>query len=187
MRTQARWSSNQAAPFQLGCNQISIPNGKHLSLRLENILSMYNAQEQDKITMVKNWLGRKGLHYLESLTEVEMCTCDTLQRLFDTIAAKFKPQFNETTKLLQFRKLYRFEGESAEEWMGRLRIAAAECNYKEIDWQLKEQFIHGLKDKAMLDKVVRELTAKISSEQMNSEDVLLWARQLKHRGHRQLY
>ena len=63
--------------------------------------------------------------------------------------------------------------------MGRLRIAAAECNYKQIDRQLKEQFIHGLNNKAMLDEVVRELTAKNSSEQMNSEDVLLWARQIE--------
>ena len=28
--------------------------------------------------------------------------------------------------------------ENAEEWMGRLRLAAVECNYKEIDKQLKE-------------------------------------------------
>ena len=76
--------------------------------------------------------------------------------MFDTLAAKFKPQFNETIKLLQFRKLYRFEGESAEEWMGRLRIAVAKCNYKEIDRQLKEQFIHGLNNKAMLDDIERE-------------------------------
>ena len=40
-------------------------------LEVRNILSMYNALEQDKIAMVKNWLGRKGLHYLESLTEAE--------------------------------------------------------------------------------------------------------------------
>ena len=110
---------------------------KAFILEVRNILSTYNAQEQDKITMVKNWLGRKGLHYLESLTEAGKHTCNTLQRLFDTLATKFKPQFNETIKSLQFRKLYRFKGESAEEWMGRLRIVAAECNYKEIDRQLK--------------------------------------------------
>ena len=81
---------------------------------------MCNAKEQDKITMVKNWLGRKGLHYLESLTQAEKHACNTLQGLFNTLAAKFKPQFNETIKSLQFRKLYKFEGESAKEWMGRL-------------------------------------------------------------------
>ena len=99
--------------------------------------------EQDKITMVKNWLGRKGLHYLESLTETEKHACNALQGLFDMLAVKFKPQFNETIKSLQFRKLYRIEGETTEEWMGRLQIAVVECNYKEVDRQVEEQFIHG--------------------------------------------
>ena len=54
-----------------------------------------------------------------------------------------------------------------------------ECNYKEIDHQLKEQFIHGLNDKMMLDKVIRELTTKSSSDQMTSEDVLLWAKRVE--------
>ena len=46
--------------------------------------------------MVKNWLGRKGLHYIESLTEVEKQACGTLQGLIDTLAKKFRPQYNET-------------------------------------------------------------------------------------------
>ena len=98
---------------------------KAFILELRNTLSTYNAQDQDKIVIVKNWLGRWGLHYLESLTEAEKWVCDTLLALFDTLSAKFKPQFNETIKSLQFRKLYRFKGESAEEWMGRLQVAAA--------------------------------------------------------------
>ena len=148
-------------------------------LEVRNVLSTYNAQEQDKITMVKNWLGRKGLHYLESLTEAEKHAGNTLQGLFDTLATKFKPQFNETIKPLQFRKLYRLEGESTEEWMGRLHIAVVECNYKEVDRQLKEQFIHGLNNRVMLDEIVRELMAKNSSKQTNSEGVLSWARQIE--------
>ena len=34
---------------------------------VRNVLSTYNAQEADKIAMVKNWLERRGLHYIESL------------------------------------------------------------------------------------------------------------------------
>ena len=82
-------------------------------------------------------------------------------------------------KSLQFRKLYRFEGESAEEQMGRLHVAVAECNYREIDGQLKEQFIQGLNDKALLDEVIRELTAKSNDEQMTSEGVLAWAKRVE--------
>ena len=63
--------------------------------------------------------------------------------------------------------------------MGRLLIAAAECNYKEIDHQLKEQFIHGLNDKTILDKVIRELTTKNVNEQMTSEDMLIWAKRVE--------
>ena len=54
-------------------------------LEVRNMLSTYNAQEIDKISMVKNWLGRKGPHYIESL-----------------LATKFRPHYNETIKLLQF-------------------------------------------------------------------------------------
>ena len=56
---------------------------------------------------------------------------------------------------------------------------AAECNYKEIDHQLKEQFIHGLNDKTMLDKVIRELTTKNINEQTTSQDVLIWAKRVE--------
>ena len=152
---------------------------KAFILKVRNVLYTYNALEQDKIAIVKNWLGRKGLHYLESLTKGEKQACNTLQGLFNTLAAKLRPQFNETIKSLQFRKLCRFEGKSAEEWMGRLCIAVAECSYGEVDQQLKQQFIHGLNDKTMLDKIIRELTAKDNNDQMMSEDMLVWAKRIE--------
>ena len=55
---------------------------------------------------------------------------------------------------------------------GEVTHTAVECNYKEIDHQLKEQFIHGLNNKTMLDEVIRELTTKNINEQMTSEDIL---------------
>ena len=44
---------------------------KAFILEVRNVLSTYNVQEMDKIAMVKNWLGRKGLYYIESLMEGE--------------------------------------------------------------------------------------------------------------------
>ena len=55
---------------------------------------------------------------------------------------------------------------------------AAECNYRKIDRQLKEQFIHRLNDKAMLDEVKGELTAKNNDEQMSSKGVLAWTKRV---------
>ena len=152
---------------------------KAFILEVRNVLSTYNVQEQDKIVLVKNWLGRKGLHYIESLTEEEKQACSTLQGLFDTLAKKFRPEFNETIKSLQFRKLYRFEGESAEEWMGRLHVAVAECNYKEIHQQLKEQFIHGLNDRTMLEEVIRKHKARNNDEQTTNKGVLAWVKRIE--------
>ena len=62
---------------------------KAFTLEVRHVLSTYNAQEQDKIALVKNWLDRKGLHYIESLTETEKQACSTIQGLFDTLGKKF--------------------------------------------------------------------------------------------------
>ena len=163
-KSQAQRVPNTAGP-KLGGPALKQPNfnweapdkyteWKAFILQVRNMLPTYNAQEADKIAMVKNWLGRKGLHCIQLLTENEKEGCSTLEGLVNTLAAKFKPQYNETVKSLQFRKLYRLENESADEWMGGLCKAAAECNYRELDRQLKEQFIHGLNDKLMLDEMI---------------------------------
>ena len=89
---------------------------KAFILEVMNVLSTYNAHKQEKITMVKNWLGRKGLHYLESLTEGEKQACGTLQGLIDTLAEKFRAQNNETIKSLQFRQLNRSTHRNTEQY-----------------------------------------------------------------------
>ena len=60
--------------------------------------------------------------------------------------------------------------------MGGFRLAAVQCNYKEIDRQLKEQFIHGLNDNDMLAEIIRELTKAEKNTAVTSEQVLVWAK-----------
>ena len=38
------------------------------------------------------------------------------------------------------------------------KIAVAQCNYKEIDRQLKEKFIHGLNNDDMMIDIIKEFT-----------------------------
>ena len=71
---------------------------KTFQLEVNNILSTYNTPQTVKLVLVKNWLGRKGLQYLEMLTMAEKETCNTLEGLFETLCNKFKPQYNETIK-----------------------------------------------------------------------------------------
>ena len=131
---------------------------KTFRLGVNKVLSTHNTPEAEKLAVVKNWLGRKGLHYLETLMMEESKTCNTLEGLFEMLANKLNPQYNETIKSLQFRKIYQFENEIIEEWMGRLHMAVVDHNYQEVDRQIKEQFIHGLNDKYMLEEIIRELT-----------------------------
>ena len=69
--------------------------------------------------------------------------------------------------------------ENTEEQRGRLRLAAVECNYKEIDRQLKEQFIHRFHDNDMLAEIIRGLTTAKESTAVTSEQVLVWAMRLE--------
>ena len=128
---------------------------KTFRLELNNVLSTPNMAEVGKLAVVKIWLGRKGLHYLETLTMEEREMCNMLEGLFEMLANKFKSQYNEKIKSLQFRKLYWFENENVEEWMGKLHVAAVEYNYQEVDIQLKEQFIHSLNENKCFRKLLK--------------------------------
>ena len=144
---------------------------------------MYNIPQAEQLLMVKNWLGRKGLPFKELLTASEKDRCSTLEGLFEILTNKFRPQFNEMIKSLQCYKLSRHNGEKTEEWMGRLWLSLIECNYKEIDRQLKEQFIHGLKDTEMLGEIIKELTKVHENEEITSEMCCPRLRGLRHKGH----
>ena len=63
--------------------------------------------------------------------------------------------------------------------MGRLWLSAIECNYEELDRQLKEQFIHGLNDTDMLGEIIWELTKIHENEKIMSKNVLSWAKRVK--------
>ena len=88
---------------------------------------------------------------MESLTDDEQEIWKSSGGLFSILNMKFKPWHNKII-LMQHRKLCRAENESAEEWMGLFRTKANECNYKECDRQLKEQFRKGINDEKMTTK-----------------------------------
>ena len=56
-----------------------------------------------------------------------------------------------------------------------------ECNYQEVDRQLKEQFIHSLNDKYMLEEIIKEQMATNNDDHITSRGVLAWAKQIEVR------
>ena len=73
---------------------------KTFRLEVNKVLSTYNTPQTDKLALGKNWLGRKGLQYLETFMTVENKMCNTLEDLFETLSNKFKSQYDETIKSL---------------------------------------------------------------------------------------
>ena len=63
--------------------------------------------------------------------------------------------------------------------MGRLWLSVIECNYKALDRQLKEQFIHGLNDTDMLGEIIRELTKIHENTEITNENMLCWAKRVE--------
>ena len=76
----------------------------------------YNVSQAEKVSIMKNWLGR------QVITQAEQEACNTVEVLFETPCNKFEPKYKETIKSSQHCKLNRQNGESAEEWMGESRI-----------------------------------------------------------------
>ena len=72
---------------------------KAFIIEVRNMLSTYNIEEMDKIAMVKNWLGRNRLHYIESLMEGEKETCGMLEGVVDTLATRFRPPIQPNNKV----------------------------------------------------------------------------------------
>ena len=62
---------------------------------------------------------------------------------------------------------------------GVTKVAGVECNYQEVDRQLKGQFMHSLNDKSMLDEIIKELTATKYDDSIMSEGVLAWAKRVE--------
>ena len=86
---------------------------------------------------------------------------------------KFKPQHNRFVILLQYHKLHRKDNKCVQEWMGRLRTRAAECQYKEYNRLVTEQFINGLNDNGMLNKILKEVATQEDIDDTTSECILL--------------
>ena len=60
---------------------------------------------------------------------------------------------------LLYCKLTREQNKNAEDWTGSLRIKTNECEYKDTDRRLKEQFINGINGDDTMTKIIEGMTA----------------------------
>ena len=95
---------------------------------------------------------------------------------FDTLSNTFHLQHNEMIKSLPYCKFSRQNNKETEEWIKKIRIAVEGYNYKELDRQLKEKFIHGLNDNEMLTEIVHKLTTMKDTSTVTIKQILACAR-----------
>ena len=63
--------------------------------------------------------------------------------------------------------------------MDQLRIKVNECSCQDDDRWLKQQFMNGIKNKAMTSNIIKKLTAIKNADEVTSEQVLAWARRME--------
>ena len=69
------------------------------------MLQNFNISQTEGVPIIKNWLSRQGLQLLETLTKPEQEACKDKQGLFEILNKKFKPQYSEAIKSLQFHNV----------------------------------------------------------------------------------
>ena len=58
---------------------------KNFRLEVNNIFKSYNKPTDRTVSNYKNWLGRKGLQFIESLKQMEQERCNTTEGIFTTL------------------------------------------------------------------------------------------------------
>ena len=80
---------------------------------------------------------------------------------------------------VQYQILHRKSNESAQECIGRLWVKVTECEYKEYNGLLIEQFINGLHDQGMISETLREVSTLENIADAISKRVLLLAQRVE--------
>ena len=63
--------------------------------------------------------------------------------------------------------------------MGRISTRAAECNYKEHNRRLKEQYVYGISNEEMTQEIIKLLMAWKNTQEVDSKQVQMWAQRVE--------
>ena len=84
----------------------------YVQLEVMNILETraYEITGEERIPVIKNWLGLKGLYLKETFTQKEKVKCKTTKVLFSSaISNRFKLHHSHIIPAVQYQKLCRKE------------------------------------------------------------------------------
>ena len=87
----------------------------NFEMEVNNIfmIGSYDVDDSEKVLMTMKWLGHKGLHSIQTLSEEQKEKCKSEIGLFSKLIEKFRLKHTETILSLQYCKISRKENESA--------------------------------------------------------------------------
>ena len=89
----------------------------------------YKMQDNKKVIIIINCLGRRGLKFMQRLNDEELEKCKITMGLFEIPSEKFKPQPSETISSLKDCKV------------GMLKSGWAISEWRQMNVSIKEQMI----------------------------------------------
>ena len=146
--------------------------------------------DQRKIAILINLLGEDAQEIFDNFTFTE----GEKPEKYDIVLQKFEehclPQKNLVVERYEFFNITQKDGEPFDSFLTRLRTSASTCEFNDqCDWLIRDRIIHCLKDKSMIEKLLRadpNITLLKTIGMCRSAEVSKRQVQTIHDGHQQL-
>ncbi|KAL7293237.1 hypothetical protein TKK_0013377 [Trichogramma kaykai] len=125
--------------------------------RLEQYFSANFVDEQRKVSVLLTSIGSSVYKTLRDLCSPTLPQEKTYEELCETLKKHYSPRISVYKERRQFYRLVQGSSENVSQWYARVKKGAVECQFgAELDNRIKDQFVSGLKEGKVLDRIFEE-------------------------------
>ena len=141
--------------FLLGCHAVfDCPGYNHLTHR-------------DRIRMMLQWMGPKARMDYMSWSQAARDEMDENMNLFlEKWATVWRPESTSATARITFSSAKRKQKQSAVDYLHYLQMLAMPCAFKDSDERIRDQFVQGINDEAMQNKMLEEIKDETTATEL---------------------
>ncbi|KAK9674931.1 hypothetical protein QE152_g40760 [Popillia japonica] len=131
--------------------------------RLEGAFTIFKiTQPQEKKHLLLHYIGQEAHDILSDKVAPKKAQEKSYEEVVEILGSFFESKPLEIVENYKFHLRKQAEGESVEEFMVVLRKLAINCNFGEyLDTALRNQFIFGLKNKTILNRLLEKHNIKV--------------------------
>ncbi|CAB0033714.1 unnamed protein product, partial [Trichogramma brassicae] len=125
--------------------------------RLEQYFSANFVEDQRKVSVLLTSIGSSVYKTLRDLCSPTLPQEKPYQDLCDILKKHYSPRISVYKERRQFYRLVQGPSENVSQWYARVKKGAVECQFgAELDNRIKDQFVSGLKEGKILDRIFEE-------------------------------